>query len=152
MIDYLGGEEEIRSFLYSEWLSKTTAIIGYVPEMRFQGDGNPKTPDKNKFWARLSVVSFTDQQATLSTQALKSYTRRYRDNGQVVLQLFGPKNETAVHKNLIKLAMLAQNRFRGTKTESGIWFRNSRIDTNIPDEDLFSRVNVFCDYERDEII
>lgn len=152
MIDYVGGENEIRKFIYSRWLDRSSEIVGYIPEMRFQGVETNDPPGVPTFWARLSVVSLIDQQATLSTCSTVAYTRRYRDNGRVVVQLFGPRNGDNASEKLKQLAMLVQNRLRGTKTESGIWFRNSRIDANLANESLFQRVNVICEYERDEII
>lgn len=152
MIDYVGGLNEIREFIYSRWLDQTQAVVGYIPEMRFQGVEKQDTPDKTKYWARLTVASLADRQATLSTQAVASYTRRYRDNGRVVLQLFGPRFGNNANENLLKLAQIVQNRLRGSKTDHGIWFRNAQIDASLSPEENFQRVNVICDYERDEII
>lgn len=154
MINYVGGENEIRKFIYSRWLDQAQQVLGvdYIPEMRFQGVETNDPPSVPTFWGRLSVMSLTDQQATLSTCSTVAYTRRYRDNGRVVIQLFGPRTGPDASEKLKKLAQLVQNRLRGTKTDSGIWFRNARIDANLNAENLFQRVNVICDYERDEII
>jgi hypothetical protein len=152
MIDYVGGENEIRKFIYSHWVDRSEEIVSYVPEMRFQGIETNDPPGVPTFWARLSVVSLTDQQATLSTCSVVAYTRRYRDNGRVVVQLFGPRTGPDVSEKLKRLAELVQNRLRGGKTENGIWFRNARIDANLSPESLFQRINVVCEYERDEII
>lgn len=154
MTDFVQGLEEIREFVYSEWLAQSQAVTGltYTPEMRFQGVQENEPPAKPTYWGRLSVMSLTDQQATLSTASVVSYTRRYRDNGRIVVQLFGPLTGNGAYDKLLKLAQLVQNRLRGTKTESGIWFRNARIDSNLAPEALFQRVNVICDYERDQII
>lgn len=152
MNDFLEGQDEIRDFIYSKWKTDAPLIAGYLPEMRFQGVEQADPPSKPTYWGRLSVMSITDQQATLSTASVVAYTRRYRDNGRVVLQLFGPRTGNDAQAKLLKLAMLVQNRLRGSKTESGIWFRNARIDNNLAPENLFQRVNVICDYERDEII
>lgn len=154
MTNYVDGQDEIRDFVYSRWVEQSQAVTGltYVPEMRFHGVQENAVPDKPTYWARLSVFSLLDQQATLSTESVVSYTRRYRDNGRVVVQLFGPLTGNGAQAKLLKLAQLVQNRLRGTKTKSGIWFRNARIDANLAPETLFQRVNVICDYERDEII
>lgn len=152
MTDYLTGQDEMRNFVYSDWKLKAPAIAGYVPEMRFQGTETNDPPAVPTYWARMSVMSLTDQQATLSTASVVAYTRRYRDNGRIVVQLFGPRTGPGAQAKLMQLAMLVQNRLRGTKTEHGIWFRNARIDSNLAPENLFQRVNVICDYERDQII
>lgn len=154
MTGYVEGQEEIRDFVYSRWAEQAQAVTGltYLPEMRFQGVQENEPPSKPTYWGRLSVMSLTDRQATLSTESVVSYTRRYRDNGRVVVQLFGPLTGNGAQDKLLKLAELVQNRLRGTKTKSGIWFRNAKIDTNLSNEALFQRVNVICDYERDQII
>lgn len=152
MIDYVSGENEIRKFVYSHWVDRSEEIVSYVPEMRFQGIEENDPPGVPTFWARLSVMSLTDQQATLSTCSVVAYTRRYRDNGRVVVQLFGPRTGPDVSEKLKRLAELVQNRLRGGKTENDIWFRNARIDANLSPESLFQRINVVCEYERDEII
>lgn len=151
MIDYVDGVDEMREFVYSEWLAKSALIAGYVPAMRFLGVEMNDVPTTPVFWARMSTFSFTDQQATLSTCSVSAYTRRYRDNGRIVIQLFGPRTGDNVSNKLMKLAQLIQHRLSGTKTEHGIWFRNARVDADIAPEQLFNRVNVVCDYERDEI-
>lgn len=152
MINYVDGLNEVREFIYNRWVEQAASIVGYVPEMRFAGVEAQETPDKTKYWARFTMFTLTDQQATLSTDSVTSYTRRYRDNGRVVLQLFGPRYGNNAGDNLLKLAQIVQNRLRGTKTEHGIWFRNSQIDASLAPEESFQRVNVLCDYERDEII
>lgn len=154
MTDFLTGQDEMREFVYSEWKSNAQVVTGlaYLPEMRFQGTEKNDPPAVPTYWGRMSVFSLIDQQATLSTASVVSYTRRYRDNGRIVVQLFGPRTGNDAQANLLKLAMVVQNRLRGTKTESGIWFRNARIDNNLSPENLFQRINVMCDYERDQII
>lgn len=152
MTDYLTGLNEIREFIYTRWQAQSAVYAGYIPEMRFQGVEKETTPDKTKYWARLTVQSLIDQQATLSTESVTSYTRRYRDNGRIVLQLFGPRYGSNTNAILLELAMLVQNRLRGTKTQSGIWFRDAQVDASLAPEELFQRVNVICNYERDEII
>lgn len=152
MTSFVQGQDDIREFIYSRWVDRTPEIFGEVPEMRFQGVELNDPPAVPTFWGRLSVMSLTDQQATLSTRSVVSYTRRYRDNGLVVVQLFGPRTGEKAQEKLLLLAQIVQNRLRGGKTESGIWFRNARIDPNLAHENLFQRVNVICDYERDEII
>lgn len=150
MIGYVDGINEIRAKVWNAWLDGSAAIAGYVPEMRFADVGLPSTPDKSKFWARLSVVDLTDQQATLSTAHNIPGKRRYRANGQVVLQVFGPVNVDQSDYVMGKLCELVQNTLRGGKTPGGIWFRNVGIRP-LPSEDLFYRRNVVCEFERDDI-
>lgn len=151
MIDYADGVDEMREFIYSYWQANSPEVVGYVPEMRFQHVEKNDPPGVPTFWARMSTFSLTDQQATLSTCSINAYSRRYRDNGRVVVQLFGPRTGDNVDRKLMLLAQIIQNRLRGTKTENNIWFRNAKIDSDLSPEPLFNRINVVCDYERDEI-
>lgn len=151
MIDYPDGVDEMREFVYSDWMLKAPDVVGYLPEMRFQGVEENDPPGVPTFWARMSSFSITDQQATLSTCSVTAYTRRYRDNGRIVIQLFGPRTGDGVYSKLLKLAKVLQARLSGTKTAHNIWFRNARIDSDVRPEPLYNRVNVVCDYERDEL-
>lgn len=151
MIGYTEGVDEIRAKVFNAWKANSAAIVGYVPEMRFADVQKETTPDKSKYWARVSVIATADKQATLSTCVDRAYARRYRENGTVVVQVFAPVNATRGDYLLGKLCELVQNALRGTKTPGGIWFRNAGIRP-LPQEDLFLRRNVICNYERDEIV
>lgn len=150
MIGYSDGVNEIRAKIYDAWRADSVAIVGYVPEMRFADIELAETPDKSKYWARLSVLPNQDEQATLSTAHSIPGKRRYVERGFIVLQVFGPRLGTNADYLLGKLCELVQNTLRGGTTPGGIWFRNVGIRPLTP-EDLFLRRNVMCEYDRDEI-
>ena len=129
------------------WDADTTAIVGYVPEIRWQGVESPNAPDTSKYWARASQQTVMESQTTLANEA---GCIRYTAEGIVFIQVFCPKSDSLSMENGRKLAMVGKEGFRGKKTSGGIWFRNVRIQ-ELPAEMKWNRLNVMAEYEYDEI-
>lgn len=144
---YEEAKDEIYSQFFAAWVAGSAAIVGYVPEVRWQNLEEATKPDQSKYWARVSTQSVDEPQANLGADA--EGKRRYTGLGLVFVQIFVPKTEGNDYKGA-KLAELARNAYRGKKTTGGVWFRNVRIN-NLEPEELFYRFNVVAEYEYDEI-
>jgi len=147
MTNYNEAIDQMFSLFYAAWLAQTTAIIGYVPEVRWPGVEEPGTPDASKFWLRVSQQTVIEEQTTLADSNGK---RRYTASGLMFVQLFCPKSEAAAMENGRKLAVVARNAFRGKVTSGKVWFRKVRINELAPEESAY-RFNVVAEYEYDEI-
>jgi len=150
MTNYEGARDEIFALLNVAWLAGAAAIVGYVPEIRWQGVTKETKIDESKFWARVSMQSVGGEQASLSNCAGAIGQKHYTDFGLIFVQLFAPMAAQQATMKLGRLAMLARNVYRGVSTDNKVWFRNARIN-NLEDELQFHRLNVVAEYEYDEL-
>ena len=110
---YSNAIDEINAEFWNSWNSdKTVFVVGYVPDVRWQGVEEPSLPDGSKFWARVSIQTVFEEQTALAGNESK---RRYTSSGLVFVQIFALKamrRLTNSEKNFRKLrAMLfAENR------------------------------------------
>lgn len=142
--------DEIFALFNTAWNANTTAIVGYVPEVRWQGKEVSTKPPSGKFWARLSLQNLIEEQRTLSNCVGEPGKKHYTSSGLVFIQMFAPKETLNAFYKCKQLAKVARNAFRGKTTPGKIWFRNVRINELNPEE-LFYRINVAAEYEFDEI-
>lgn len=143
--------DEMFSLLNVAWLAGTTAVAGYVPELRWQGKELATKPDPKKYWARASVQRVTEEQATISNCVDAPGQKRFEIGGFLMLQIFCPKIEIAAQVKGAALAEVAKRAFRGKHTSPGnVWFHNVRINELKPD-DSYVRFNVVAEFEFDEI-
>lgn len=150
MIEFDAANDEINTLFLNAWNAGSAAIVGYIPEIRWQGVQYRDLPDGSKFWVRLSKQTVIEGQAALSTDAGAPGQRKYTVAGLVFVQLFCPKSNTQAFELGQKLAKLSRNAFRGKSTPGKIWFRNVRIN-EIDPEELYERFNVVTEFEHDEL-
>lgn len=150
MIEFDEVDDEIKALFLAAWQANAGAVVGYIPEVRWQGVQYRSLPDGSQFWARLSKQTVFEEQATLSTCEGKPGQRKYTASGLVFVQLFCPKSNTQAFELGQKLAKVARNAFRGKTTPGKIWFRNTRINEINPEE-LYERFNVVTEFEYDEL-
>ena len=151
MIEFDEVRNEIFALFNAAWEANTAAIVGYVPEVRWQGVQERDLPESSKFWVRVSKQTVFEEQATLSTCEGKPGQKKYTASGLVFVQLFCPKSNAQAVELGQKLAKVARNAFRGKTTPGKIWFRNARINDGIPPEELYERFNVVTEFEYDEL-
>jgi len=142
-----GAINELRTLFYSNWLSKTAVIAGYVPKVYFQDVEDSEIPDISKYYVRFSTKKAGSEQSTLSENVVTNGSRRFETYGIVFIQLFCPKLSNA-GVNGLKLAMLAQEIFRNAT--ANVTLKNASIK-DLPPEDGAIRYNITAEYEFDEI-
>lgn len=148
--NYESARDEMFALLNVAWQAGASAIVGYTPEIRWQGITKEGKVDVSKYWARVSIESVDGEQTTLSDCAGALGQKRYTDYGLVFVQLFAPIEAQQSQLKLGRLGMLARNAYRGVSTDGKVWFRNARIKT-IPDELEFHRLNIVAEYQYDEL-
>lgn len=148
--DYINAQDEMFVLFLTAWNAQTDAVIGYVPEVRFQNIVNPGKPDSSKYWARVSVQTVDERQTTLSSAVKLEPGRRYTTNGLIFIQVFAPLSDVAAGRNGQKLADIAKKAFRGKTTPGKVWFLNGRVQ-ELPSEEQFARFNVVTEYQYDEL-
>lgn len=146
ILDYVDGRNQLFE-QYANVLPDTAAIIGESLFTVYQGvDTGGKIPT-NKFWARISQQTVTEQQSALAGNDLQ---RRYTADGLLFVQIFSASDDIANYNKAAQLAALIKTAFRGKQTDGCIWFRNVRIQ-EIPPENAWYRLNVVAEYQYDEI-
>lgn len=150
MIEFDEVADEINALFLEAWTQGSPAIVGSVPEIRWQGVQERDIPEPSKFWCRVSRQTVTEEQATLSTCEGRPGQKKYTASGLVFVQIFCPKSNQQAFELGQKLAKVARNAFRGKSTPGGIWFRNVRINELSPEE-LYERLNVVAEFEYDEL-
>lgn len=148
--DYQGATDDIFGQVKKTNDSKSLAILGYIPELRYTPEQKNTPPDATKVWARVSIQTVDEGQSTFGTCGDIPGQRLYKSVGLVFVQVFIPKSTGAVGSKLRLLAAMFRNGFRGVKTDNGVWFRNATIK-ELPDEDTYFRFNVTTEFEYSEI-
>lgn len=150
MIEFNDVRDEIATLFQTAWQANTVSIVGYVPEIQWQGVQTRNQPDGSKYWVRFSKQTVIEQQVTLSTCEGLPGQRKYEASGLVFIQIFCPKSDSQAFDLGQQLATVARNAFRGKVTPGRIWFRNVRINELEPEE-LYQRFNVVSEYEYNEL-
>jgi len=119
------------------WKAGAAAIVGYVPEIRYQGISKQSIPDTSKYWCRLSEQTVLENRAAIGNKFFES-------NGLVYVQIFAPQNDPQGFQNARALANLARDAFR--MQNPLVRFINARA-TKVPDEDGFYRFNTVTEYD-----
>lgn len=96
-------------------------------------------------WARFTILHATGGQITLAGADGNS---RFDRQGSVIIQTFTPLD--AGVSGAYTAAEQAMRAFEGNRTQSGVWFRNTRmIEANDP-SGLWYQINVITDFEYDQ--
>lgn len=144
---YKGAKDDI--FKLVTLANKNQTVVGYEPEIRYQGKELATMPPSDKLWMRLSKNTVISEQKTLSSCVSAPGKRMYIEAGLVVLQLFIPKGN-GVYSIAELWAQVLRNAFRGVKTVNGVWFRNAVIRELEPEAE-FLRINVVTEFNYSEI-
>lgn len=132
------------------WQAKSAAIVGYVPEIRYQGHEVGSLPGADKFWMRASTQGVAAPQRGHRMPEV-GISKPVHDNiGFITLQIFAPMNSVESYAKGELLAELGQGMFMATETGGSIWFRNPRIRENDNDGTWY-RWNVIADYQFSQV-
>lgn len=143
--------QAILSAFNTAWQSQTTAICGYIPEVRWPFVEEPDSPPTNKHWVRIRIETVDERQATLRGEDKDfGYGKRYESNGLVIVQLFFSK-ATLITSHARLLTEVARKSFIQQVADGSVWFRNASKREVDPEEDWF-RTNVTAQWQYDEII
>ena len=145
---YQQAIDEIFQVFNDAWNLGSAAIVGYIPETRWQGVEIPSKANYSKYWVRVSQQTIGEPQTTLRNA---DDGQRYTPYGLCMIQLYCPRSDSENMQKGRSLAALARNAYRGQSTPSQVWFRNARIVEVEPDE-KWTKFNILVEYEYDEII
>lgn len=149
MTTYTQAVDAMFALFRTAWNAGAVAIVGTVPEVRWQGVEGKEKPPVSGYWCRVSTQSVIEQQTSHKSGLAPDESRRYTSSGLLFVQLFCPMSDAQAMDKGRRLAMLARDAFRGKETNN-IWFRNCRINELPPDENAY-RFNIVVEYEYDDI-
>jgi hypothetical protein len=138
------------------WNGGAFAIVGYVPDVRYEGlpdddeDDDKRFPNAGKYWARVTVRNALEQQATLGTPHGPG-THEYDSFGTIRVQLFMPKKDGAAMVIGRRLGMLARNAFRGVASGDEVWYSDATLAERAP-ETRWYRIDVTATYRFRETV
>ncbi len=126
---------------------------GSTYEQRWQGI---ETPDQvsdaakqmqGKFWSR-AIMQVVDsrQSAHVMTDEPGGSPAEWTTVGQVIVQVFAPRNVSDAFSIGDLLAGAIADIYRNVETPSGVWFKNAAAKEATP-ENSFWRWNVTADFE-----
>lgn len=147
--------QEARKELFAKvdecWTAHSSDVVGYVPEIRWQGIEEGALPGASKFWMRAQTTTVTTRQSGhMSTDEPDASPVVFTNYGFITLQLFAPmKSKDSWSKGEL-LSELGQRMFMASETAGGIWFRNPRI-RELNNDGTWYRWNVIADYQFDQV-
>ena len=148
MTTYENAVNEIFSLFNTKWQANTTAIVGYIPTVFWQGVKEPNLPDSSKYWARISTRMVLEQQSSISACVGPEGMKKYESVGIVTVQLFCPQSDIQVGARGRKLAQMVKNIFRRRSTN--VWFLDSTLQELSPEPSWF-RFNITAELHFEEV-
>ena len=144
------ARKEMFARLNTCWQAGAAAIVGSVPEIRFQGVAEPQPPAMDGFFARCSTQGVDTKQSAFIMATPGASPAEFTSNGVLIIQVFAPMVAKTAYAKGELLAALAQGAFMAYETASGVWFRRPRI-IELDNDGTWYRWNVFVDYQFDQI-
>lgn len=142
--------DEMYAVVNNAVVNGAAAIVGTVPEIRWDGVEETSAPPMNEYWLRVSSEEIDAAQSTMNSGIAPGEKQLYTATGLLFVQLFCPKSSPQAKEFGEQLAELVRNAFRGVETPGGVWFRNPRA-TPIPSQGNALRFNVVVEYEYDSV-
>lgn len=146
---YIDAYRTISGMFSAAWTAQSAAIVGYVPQIRWQNVGLGAAPASDKYWVRFSVQTVLSVQDNVGSQfadAPGQVVKKFCTYGLVKSELFCPSSDTAAMLKGMQLVTIAHGAFCGKYGDGGVWFRNTRIN-ELPPEDGWVRFNAVAEFE-----
>lgn len=148
----LQAHDDIRTLITDAVTAGATAIVGYVPEMRFDRVRIPgqNVPDASKHWLRISCHDDDSPQTAFVGETPGASSKQFTTNGMTIVELYAPMSRITGAREQDTLAQLVQSALRNVETPNGVWFRNPTI-RNVQDDGKSYRLNVTVEHEYDTL-
>lgn len=145
-VTYNEAYDQITGRLVEQWALMTPAIVGMVPELRFQDVEEAAIPSGT--FARFVMDPVSEPQSALRNG---EHGQRYEANGIIIVQLLVKrKGDPEAGKKMRLLATGTQDIFRDPAFPGCYIFRNVRPNRLEP-EPSYLRTNVIVEYQFDYI-
>lgn len=143
----LDAKNEILAAVTDGWNNALPTIVGTNHELRYWGKKYQNAVAVTKYWGRVSIQTVSEDQDTL-----RNDVKRYRSNGIMILQLFGPVDDNQVGPKMDQISDALRNVFRSCTAADNVQFARARIVDNIDPEPAWLRVNVVAEFEYNQFL
>lgn len=141
------ARDEILGLFNVKWTADTPAINGAsVIRVEWQGVDKQNPPPADEPYARIFVRHVNSRQSTFGASGERRFTRF----GLVTVQAFAPISNGGGLSFAENAAIIARDAFEGVGTDSGIWFRNARIQ-EIGLAGPWYQMNTVVEFQYDEL-
>lgn len=150
--DRVTAHDDIRRLISAAVTAGATAIVGYVPEIRYDrvrlpGQG---VPDASKHWLRIGCSDVQSPQTAFVGEDPGPTAKQHTTTGVTIVELYAPMSVVSGARQQDLLAQLIQSALRNAETTNGVWFRNPTIK-NVADDEKSYRLNVTVEHEYDTL-
>jgi len=108
--NYTNAINTLFSRFRSQWILQSPSIVGYVPDIQWQGVEKDAPPPNDEFFVRVSNKTIDERPTTLRG----ANGTRYETVGNLTCELYCPKTENGITKGR-ELATLARDIFKGKR-------------------------------------
>lgn len=141
------ARDEILGLFHTYWTAQTPAINDGKPvHVEWPGVDSGSPPPASEAWARIVLRHAASRQLTLAPAG----QRRFLRPGLITVQVFTPLSAGNGLSFAEKLGIIARDAFEGRSTDSGIWFRNARLQEVGPDGEWY-QMNLTVEFQYDEV-
>lgn len=132
------ARDDILAVFNTAWDANTAAIVGSVPEVRWQWVEESDPPPTGTYWAWVAVEHVEGGHAAIGPGL-------FEHQGIFTAQVYGPTSTQGI-SNVDTLVEVVLAAFEGTYSANGVWFRNARVN-EVGAERGWIQVNVIVDFE-----
>lgn len=124
-------------------------VLGYIPQVIFANNGPQTPPDGSKVWLRVGRTTAHEGQAAFATDCGAPGQQLFDTDGLLWVQFFLPMADPKSDQFGQAIVEPMRDAFR-RNSDSGIWFRNSRI-VEVAPENQTIRYNVVAEFHHTSI-
>lgn len=122
-LTYTDALDTMFGIVQGVWTNFANTLLGYLPQIRWQGKQIAGKPPANQIWARVSLQVVTDEQASLQNI---NGDRLYDVKGLLYIQLFCPRTDQDL-QNGRQFAQIIQQTLRQDSADGNVWMSKAKI-------------------------
>ena len=135
----------ITDHLQVQWAALTPAIVGFVPELRFEDVELKEVPTTT--FARFVMSEVSSPRNSLRNA---EYGQRFENNGIIIVQFMIDRDSVEAASFARDLGQMGKDIFRNPAFPGCFIFRNIRVN-RLESEPKFLRRNLIVEYQFDEL-
>jgi hypothetical protein len=145
-LNYSDAIDTVFGMINAAW-ANANQIVGYTPEIRWQGREVPAKPPIDKIWARVSAQIVTDEQTSLANV---SGQKLYHAKALLYIQLFCPRTDNDLSVARIFSQYIQGIFLTGASADGNVWFTNPRIMELVPNATSYP-IMISVNFEYDHL-
>lgn len=147
---YDEAKTETYSVFYEALKASSAAIVGYIPEVRWDEIEEIGIPEKDKYHVRTSFEEISSPQSAFFQCPDVNTKRTYASQGMATFMICAPSSPPNAKRNSELLGAEIRKAFRAPRPNSDLWLRNPKIGSSYK-RDHFLRTPVIVEYYHTEV-